>query len=242
MFGGKMKIITGASRGIGKYLFDRYADEGEWVEGTFFHTEPTRKLYGEFLDNLPRVNYSYVDVCEYYQVEDWINRISPTGPGKIELINCAGIKYDSITHYALPSFWKRVIEVNLIGTFNVIRAILPRMREIGYGRIINMSSVVDSLGVPGTSAYAASKAGLEGLTKVLAVENAINGITVNNLRLGYFDIGMGREISPLLRGKIGTRIPTHEFGKPENTYDAMNFLINNAYVNGSSLTIDGGLA
>ncbi|MBP1671863.1 MAG: family oxidoreductase, partial [Bacteroidetes bacterium] len=106
-------------------------------------------------------------------------------------MNCAGISYNSYAHKADIDKWNKVIEVNLNGTFNVIRNILPIMREQSYGRIINFSSIVTSLPTPGVSAYAASKAGLIGLTKSLAVENASKRITVNAINLGYANIGMG---------------------------------------------------
>jgi NAD(P)-dependent dehydrogenase (short-subunit alcohol dehydrogenase family) len=235
--GGKMKIITGASSGIGKYLLERYLMGGEVVHGTSFLTGPRVDL----------LKYYYrLDICDYAQVEEWIGSIPFERPNNgesydVDLINCAAINYNRFAGEAEAAFWERVIRVNLVGTFNVIRAVLPRMIRNGYGRIINMSSVVDSLGVPGTSAYAASKAGLEGLTKVLAVENGCYGITVNNLRLGYFDIGMGREIHRTRRELIEKRIPTHKFGNPETILNAVNFLIDNPYINGSTMTIDGGL-
>jgi acetoacetyl-CoA reductase/3-oxoacyl-[acyl-carrier protein] reductase len=115
------------------------------------------------------------------------------------------------------------------------------MRKSNYGRIINFSSVVAQTGIPGTSAYAASKAGLWGLTKAVAAENASKGITINNLNLGYFQIGMGEEISPEMRNKLIEKIPVNEFGEPESIYNAVNFLIENSYINGASLDINGGL-
>jgi NAD(P)-dependent dehydrogenase (short-subunit alcohol dehydrogenase family) len=160
---------------------------------------------------------------------------------KIELINCAATNYNSFAHKANPYDWGEIIRVNLLGTFHVILALLPEMRKNNYGRIINFSSIVDRLGIPGTSAYAASKAGLLGLTRVLAAENASKGITVNNLNLGYFKIGMGCELPPELGNEIKKRIPVSEFGDPETIYNAVNFLINNSYVNGASLDINGGL-
>lgn len=232
-----MKIITGASRGIGKYLLERYVDEDEFVQGTFLDTQPTPL----FLKH-----YSSVDVSNFTSVCTWIDGILSKGQDenyhlKIELINCAGINYNSFAHRARTYYWGRVIKVNLIGTFNVICALLPHMRRYKYGRIINLSSVVDKLGIAGTSAYAASKAGLEGMTKVLATENASKGITVNNLRLGYFGIGMGKEVPTEVGDKILDRIPAHEFGRPDHIYDAVEFLIKNDYINGTSLDLNGGL-
>ncbi|MGD0340096.1 MAG: SDR family NAD(P)-dependent oxidoreductase [Bacteroidales bacterium] len=225
-----MKIITGASRGIGKYLLEKYIGSGETVYGSFLTTNPSHEFVGY---------YSKVDVSDFSEVTKWINSIPLSK--NLELINCAGINYNSFAHKADPSSWEKIIETNLIGTFNVIRALLPYMRNNNYGRIINFSSVVAQIGIPGTSAYAASKAGLWGLTKVLASENASKGITINCLNLGYFDIGMGENISLELQKKIKERIPNNEFGDAANIYNAVNFLIENDYVNGTCLDINGGL-
>jgi acetoacetyl-CoA reductase/3-oxoacyl-[acyl-carrier protein] reductase len=225
-----MKIITGASRGIGKYLLEKYIGTGETVYGSFFSTQPSPE-YSRY--------YSKIDVANYSDVTNWISSISLTN--KIELINCAGVNYDSFAHKADPSLWGKIIEINLVGTFNVIRALLPEMRKNNYGRIINFSSVVAQIGIPGTSAYAASKSGLWGMTKALAAENALKGITVNSLNLGYFEIGMGEALSAELQRKIKEKIPTNEFGDKKNILNAVNFLIDSDYVNGTCLNINGGL-
>ncbi|OQA50537.1 MAG: 3-oxoacyl-(acyl-carrier-protein) reductase FabG [Bacteroidetes bacterium ADurb.Bin302] len=132
--------------------------------------------------------------------------------------------------------------MNLIGTFALINALLPLMHENGFGRIINCSSVLAQKGVAGTSAYAASKSALNGLVKCLAVENAAQGITINNLCLGYFNIGMTQnDVPEIVREKIKKQIPSHTFGDPQNIYLAIKFLIEADYVNGTSIDINGGL-
>ena len=136
-----MKIITGASKGIGKYLFEKYIATGETVFGTFLSTEPLPE-YARY--------YYRIDVSNYSDVANWINSILLEK--KIELINCAGISYNSFGHKADPLLWEKVICTNLSGSFNVIRALLPEMRRNNYGRVINFSSVVAQTGIPGTSA------------------------------------------------------------------------------------------
>lgn len=226
-----MKIITGASRGIGKYLLEKYIHLGEIVYGAFLSTDPSL----EFHDY-----YSKVDVSNYLEVRSWINSISLMD--KVELINCAAINCNSFAHKVEPDKWEKTILINLVGTFNVIHALLPWMRDHNYGRIINFSSIVGLSGIPGTSAYATSKAGLMGLMKTLVAENGSKGITINNLNLGYFNIGMGENLTPELRDRIIEKIPSHEFGNPETIYNAINFLIENSYVNGANLDINGGLS
>jgi NAD(P)-dependent dehydrogenase (short-subunit alcohol dehydrogenase family) len=223
-----MKIITGASRGIGKYLFEKYQNEGEVVYGTFLTTEPDSKN-SDFI--------SKVDISNHSDVVKWINSIKFTE--KIELINCAATNYNAFAHKADPDKWKNTIEVNLIGTFNVISAVLPEMRKNNYGRIVNFSSVVAKMGVAGTSAYASSKAALWGLSKSIAVENASKGITINSLNLGYFNIGMISDVPFEIQEKIKEKIPANNFGDPINIYNAVNFLISSDYINGENIDING---
>jgi acetoacetyl-CoA reductase/3-oxoacyl-[acyl-carrier protein] reductase len=128
-----------------------------------------------------------------------------------------------------------------MGSFNAISAILPHMREKGYGRIINMSSIVAQKGIPGTSAYAASKAALWGMSKSIAAENSIKGITINNLNLGYFDIGMISDVPEDFLKIIKNSIPTKNLGNPTNIMDAITFLIKSDYTNGTTIDINAGL-
>jgi acetoacetyl-CoA reductase/3-oxoacyl-[acyl-carrier protein] reductase len=185
--------------------------------------------------------YYKVDVSDSNAVEKMISTIKGS-LSQIVLLNCAGISYNSFAHKADIGLWGRVIDVNLKGSFNVIHEVLPLMREQGYGRIINFSSVVTSLPTPGVSAYAASKAGLLGLTKSLAAENASKGITVNAINLGYVNLGMGINDVPLeYQEKMKARIPAGRFCEPEEVYYTVKFLIDTEYVNGTSLDINGGL-
>jgi len=217
-------IITGASKGIGKYLFEQLCN----VYG-FYNTTKTDKI----------CMYK-VDIGNTDEIHDFIE-INKSSLKNIVLINCAGINYNSMSHKANIIDWKKVIDVNLCGTFNVINAFLPLMREQKYGRIINMSSVVGKMGVMGTSAYAASKAGLTGMIKSIACENAMFGITINNLNLGYFNCGMIEQVPLDIQEKIKQTIPCKQFGNPENIYNAVEFLIKSDYVNGAGIDINGGL-
>ena len=152
-----MIVITGASRGIGKFLFERLNTNNK-VIGTYLSTKPESMKDLEFLYQ--------VDVSKYESVIQFINVIK-NDLTDITLLNCAGISYNSFTHKSDPEKWKKVIEVNLIGTYHMIRAILPIMREQNYGRIINFSSVIAQKGTPGVSAYAASKGVLPLITSIL---------------------------------------------------------------------------
>ena len=228
-----MILITGASKGIGRYLFCRLKQEGMKVLGTYNSTKVG-------LDEDIAAYYK-VDVSDYKAVKEMIT-LMKSSLTQLVLLNCAGISYNSFAHKADVSLWGCVIDVNLKGSFNVIHEVLPLMREQGYGRIINFSSVIASFPTPGVSAYAASKAGLLGLTKSLAIENASKGITVNSINLGYVNMGMGiNDVPELYQEKMKTQIPAGRFCEPEEVYNTVNYLIQTEYVNGTAIDINGAL-
>jgi NAD(P)-dependent dehydrogenase (short-subunit alcohol dehydrogenase family) len=227
-----MIIITGASRNIGKYLFERYLDK-ENVFGTFYSTS-LESL--SFKDRLFQVDISDINsvIQFYHQIESHLSDIT--------LINCAGISYNSYAHKSDPLEWKKVIDTNLTGTFYMISALLPKMREQNFGRIINFSSVVAQKGTPGISAYAASKSGLWGMSKSICAENGSKNITINNINLGYVNLGMGIENVPMSYQEIiKEQIPSKSFCEPEEIYNTIEYLRNNSYINGSSIDLNGGL-
>jgi len=228
-----MILITGASKGIGRYLFTRFKKDGLSVVGT--HNSTTVGLDDDIND------YFKVDVSDSKAVEEIITSIK-SSLSQIILLNCAGISYNSFAHKADIKQWSRVIDVNLKGSFNLIHEVLPLMREQGYGRIINFSSVIAYLPTPGVSAYAASKSGLLGLTKSLAAENASKGITINTINLGYVNLGMGiNDVPPAYQEKMKAQIPAGRFCEPQEVYNTVKYLIQTEYVNGAAIDINGAL-
>ncbi|SIT93819.1 acetoacetyl-CoA reductase/3-oxoacyl-[acyl-carrier protein] reductase [Pontibacter indicus] len=185
---------------------------------------------------------------EYYQLdisnEEEVAKFYEANKGKLKdivLINAAGISYNAFGHKADIDAWSEVIKTNLIGLFNLTRLVLPIMRTDSYGRIINFSSVVAQLGVPGTSAYATSKAGLWGMSKALAVENGSKNVTINNINLGYFNIGMIEQVPGNMLENILQKIPAGRLGSPEEIYSTVDFIINTPYLNGASIDLNGGM-
>lgn len=226
-----MVIVTGASKNIGRYLFTRFKEEGEKVVGLYNTTLAGFENDKEW--------YYKVDISNYEEVCHWVESMKEE-LSHITLVNCAGISYTGFAHKAAMEKWEKVIQINLIGTFHIIREILPIMREEGYGRIINFSSVVAVYPTPGVSAYAASKAGLIGLSRSLAVENARKGITVNAINLGYVNMGMGVEqVPPEFQEKMLRIIPAGRFCEPEEVYSTVRYLMDTPYVNGESINING---
>lgn len=226
-----MIIITGASRGIGEFLFKSFfKDSKEEVIGIYNNTKP--------FENIEQ--FKQLNVINYDEVEAFVN-INRFDLKNITLINCAGITYNSFTHKSNPELWKNVVDVNLIGTYNIIRALLPIMRDQKFGRIINFSSVVALKPTPGISSYAASKAALWGLAKSLAIENAALNITINNINLGYSELGMIEMVPDEYRKNIISQIPTGMLCPPGDILNTVNFLRNTRYITGSTIDLNGGL-
>ncbi len=225
-----MILITGASKGIGRFLFDKFTENGFDVYGTYNSTTP-ETVYVD--------KYSKVDVSDFESVEKWINSIS--NKSNLILINCAGINYNCFAHKVDMTKWKKVVEVNLFGTFNCINKVLPIMREQEYGRIINFSSIVAQTGMLGATAYSASKSAMWGLSKSLAKENGAKNITVNNLNIGYFNIGIIRDVPNNFQLKLKEEIPSSKFGDPIEIFNTIKYLIDANYVNGTCIDINGGL-
>ncbi len=226
-----MIVITGASRGIGKFLFNSFLSSTvEDICGLFMNTQPTEN----------NEKYYQVDITDFDQVKHFVDSNAELMKD-ITLINCAGITNNSYTHKSDPAKWKGVIETNLIGTYNIIRALLPTMREQKYGRIINFSSVVAIKPTPGISPYAASKSALWGLTKSVAIENAALNITINCINLGYTELGMIDKVPDEFKKIIIAQIPSGILCPPEDILNTVNFLRSTKYITGSSVDLNGGL-
>ena len=227
-----MKIlIAGASGGIGSFLAKKFSEKGFQVFGTYNSHSPMKDLPYEM---------TKVDVTQELEIETWINNVANTSD-KLCLIYCIGNNYNCMSHKAESNQWIEVINTNLIGAHLVIRYILPYMRGKKFGRIILFSSIVPQIGVPGTSAYSASKSGLWGLCKAVAAENTAYGVTINTINLGYFDIGMIKDVPIEYLNKILDTIPMKRLGDPENILLTVEYLIANDYITGSQINLNGEL-
>ena len=224
-----MYLITGASRGIGRYLFHSLRARGLEVEGTYHHTVP------ESPDG-----YHRVDLGQEEEVAALVSKLQPKLK-QVTLVHCAGISLNAVTHKAKLADWRKVMEGNLDSAFLLVQKLIPTMREEGFGRIILISSIVPQIGVPGTAAYAASKAGLWGLMKTVAVENASKGVTCNCLNLGYFNAGMIEQVPKEVQEELARKIPARSLGELRNVLNAVDFLVGSEYVTGTGININGGL-
>jgi len=223
-------LIAGASGGIGKYLAEQFCNKHE--------------VFGTYKSRKPSVDCSYsmakVDVTNEAEVFTWVEKVC-CPEDELALIYCVGVNYNCMMHKSESERWKDVIDSNLIGVQHLLRHVLPIMRENSFGRIVLLSSVVPQIGIPGTSAYAASKAALWGLSKAVAKENAKYGITINTINLGYFDIGMIQDVPPEMLDKIVKGIPMARLGDPANILKTVEYLLSVDYMTGSQIDLNGGL-
>lgn len=227
-----MIILTGASGGIGQAILSSLREIDDVI--AIFHSKPisTEKLDG--------VESYQVDLTCESEVNQFVLKIK-SKLSKIIVIHAAAISIDNLAIKFDTEDWIQSINLNLDGNFYLTRALLNSMIEERWGRIIHMSSIAALRGVKGTLAYSTSKTGLLGMSKVLANEYARFGITSNVLIPGYINTGLIDNLDEKSRLKILESIPSKKFGSPSNIVNAINFLINSEYVNGSSIKIDGGI-
>ncbi|WP_134698490.1 3-oxoacyl-[acyl-carrier-protein] reductase [Ammoniphilus sp. YIM 78166] len=239
----KVAIVTGGSRGIGKTIALELARNGAKVVINYNSNADAANEVVKEIEALGAEAFaSQADVSDSAQakvlVEETINRY-----GKVDiLVNNAGITRDRTFLKLTEEAWRKVIDVNLNSAFNTTSAVLPSMVEQKYGRIINISSVIGQSGNIGQTNYAASKAGLIGFTKSLALEMANKGVTVNAVCPGYIETEMVAEIAPEILEKIVSKVPQRRLGQASEIARAVNYLVTDGdYITGQQLNVNGGL-
>ena len=240
---GHVALVTGGVRGIGLAISERLAAAGATVAAGY--SRPSEASEQFLADNaasgatIHQGNIGRNEDCERVVAEvlDQHGRLDV-------LVNNAGITMDRTVRKMTPEEWDRVLQVNLHGTFYMCRAVLPHMVEAGYGRIVNISSVVGEIGAIGQANYAASKAGLFGLTMSLARECANKGITVNTVAPGFIRTEMVEAVPAEALAKVVGRIPCGRLGEADEVARVVEFLVDPAssYITGDAYSINGGLS
>lgn len=242
--GGKVALVTGGSRGIGRAVCENLGYLGAKViinyvsrlEEAEFTAKSIRSFSG-------RAEVLQFDVSDAEAVKVALDQVFHED-GQIDiLVNNAGITQDGLLMRMKDSSWDAVIDTNLKGAFNCIRAVSPKMMKKRWGRIINISSVVGFSGHAGQINYSSAKAGLIGMTKSAALELASRGITVNAVAPGFIETDMTAGLSPELTADIMKKIPMDRMGKSEDVATAVSFLVSEAasYITGQCLHVNGGL-
>jgi 3-oxoacyl-[acyl-carrier protein] reductase len=236
-------LVTGASRGIGRACALALADAGARVAVAARSIEQLEELAREIRSRNHEAFPVDMDVADPESVKDAIAKTAREfGPVAI-LVNNAGITKDGLAMRMKKSDWDSVIATNLTGAFIAMQQVLPAMMRERWGRIINISSLVGEMGNAGQANYAASKAGLIGLTKSIAQEMGSRNVTANVVAPGYIETGMTAGLSEELREKMLAGIPMKRIGKPEDVAAAVRFLASEeaGYITGHVLSVNGGL-
>ncbi|MGN6209881.1 acetoacetyl-CoA reductase [Asticcacaulis sp.] len=234
----RVALVTGGTRGIGKAIVKRLKDAGLTVAAGYAGNEENAKRVAEELG----VFIVKGSVDNFYDCKRCAQEVEAAlGPIEV-LVNNAGITRDGFFHKMSLEQWQEVIHTNMDSVFNMTRQVIEGMRERGYGRIINISSINGQKGQAGQTNYSAAKAGMIGFTKALAMESANKGITVNCVAPGYTSTEMVSAIAPAVLDKIVAGIPVGRLGTPEEVAEICAFLASDmaSFITGATIAVNGG--
>ena len=239
----KVALVTGASRGIGREIALALGQQGLTVIGTATSEKGAQAITA----GLEEAGISGCGVCLNVSSDDSVSEvmqyITTTFGAPVVLVNNAGITRDNLLMRMKAGEWSDVINTNLSGMYRMNKACLRGMTKARWGRIINISSVVASMGNAGQSNYAASKAGMEGFTRALAREVGARNITVNAVAPGFIDTDMTKALGESNREQLVSQIPLKRLGQPEDIAAVVVFLAGDggAYITGETIQVNGGM-
>ncbi len=240
---GKVAWVTGASRGIGQAVALKLGQLGATVVGTATSAAGAEAITARFAEAGIPGGGLVLDVTRPGAVEAVLAQIIETWGVPLIVVNNAGITRDNLMLRMKDEEWQAVLDTNLTAIFKVCRASLKGMTKARWGRIVNISSVVGSIGNPGQANYSAAKAGLEGFGRALAAEIASRNITVNAVAPGFIETDMTQALPETQREKLLTAVPAGRLGRPEEIAAAVAFLVSEeaGYITGTTLHVNGGM-
>ncbi len=233
-------LVTGASRGIGAAIADRLVADGYFVAGTATSDAGAQAISERLAGNGVGLR---LNVADSESVSQCLAQVAEASGAPLVLVNNAGITKDNLLMRMTEAEWGDVIDTNLSGAFRVAKPVLRGMLKARWGRIVNVGSVVGRLGNPGQGNYVASKAGLEGFTRSLAMEVASRGVTVNAVAPGFIATDMTDELTQEQKDVMLDRIPLGRMGEAEEIAATVGFLCSDqaSYITGQTLQVNGGL-
>ena len=238
-FENKKILVTGASGGIGKELVKKFTSLGGNVLGTGTKTEKLDLLKKEY----PNIKVKKFDMSDDSRIEEFIDNVSLELGGLDILVNNAGMNMDNLSLRMKDEEWKKVININLTSTFLLSKYAIKKMLKNKFGRIVNITSVVGHTGNLGQSNYAASKSGIIGMSKSLAIEYAKKNITVNCVSPGFIVSDMTLNIAEKVKLYLTSRIPMGKLGTGEDVSNCVAFLSSTeaSYITGETIHVNGGM-
>jgi 3-oxoacyl-[acyl-carrier protein] reductase len=236
-------LISGGSQGIGRAIVSVMARRGAVTIFLGRNREKGERVAEEVREETqnPAVFFMEVDVSSFQEAEAAVKRVLEEHHKIDVLVNNAGITCDNLLLRMTEEDWDVVLDTNLKSCFNLAKPVIRSMLKERKGSIVNISSVVGITGNPGQLNYAASKAGMIGLTKALAKEVARKNVTVNCIAPGFIETAMTEELNEAQKKAALEQIPLGRFGKPEEIAEAVQFLATSKYITGQVLVVDGGM-
>lgn len=235
-------LVTGASRGIGAAIADQLAEIGITVVGTATSDSGALAIDQRLSAKSTPGAGRCMNVTDAEQLKAVLAEITEQFGAPTVLVNNAGITADNLLLRMSDEEWDSVIQTNLSSVFRLSKACLRGMTKAKYGRIVNISSIVGSMGNPGQCNYAASKAGVAGFARSLAKEVGARGITVNTIAPGFIDTDMTKSLSEEQRNNMLANVPLKRFGEPQEIADLVAFLVSSGgYITGETIHINGGM-
>ena len=243
-FKGRIAIVTGGGQGIGREICLRLARNKAKVIIFDVKEESFRKTVEEIREIDSNILALKVDVTKYEEVKKAVSYVIDKYEGVDILVNNAGIARDSLLSRMKEENWHKVLDVNLTGVFNCLKAVIRCMMKQRYGRIVNISSIIGLRGNIGQANYSAAKAGIIGLTKSAARELGRYGISVNAVAPGFIDTAMTRELDEKVVDRITSQVPLLRIGRPEEVASLVAYLASEeaGYITGEVIRVDGGMA
>ena len=238
-FKNKKILITGATGGIGKALVKKFTS----LEGNVLATGTKNEKLDLLKKEFPEINILKFDISEHSKIEEFIENVNSQLTNLDVVVNNAGITLDNLSLRMKNEEWQKVIDINLTSTFLLCKYAIKKMLKNKYGRIVNITSIVGHTGNVGQANYAASKSGMIGMTKSLAIEYAKKNITLNCVSPGFIQSNMTDKILESIKAVLTSKIPMSKLGSGEDVANTVAFLSSDAasYITGETIHVNGGM-